>query len=178
MTTLFSFGHSTRSADEILEILRAQGIERIVDVRAHPGSRRHPHVGSEALARWLPEAGIEYVHMPALGGRRTPGPDSPNTGWTNAQFRGYADYMGTEEFQRGLVQLLDLCRRGPTACMCAEAQWWRCHRRMICDAALVAGHRAVHIVSPTRAVPHELTDFAIVDHGRLTYPAAQGSLPV
>jgi uncharacterized protein (DUF488 family) len=130
------------------------------------------------MAGWLGEAGIDYVHLPALGGRRAPQPNSPNTGWTNTQFQGYADHMRTEEFRGGLEELLDLCGRGRTACMCAEAQWWRCHRRMICDAALVAGHPVLHLMSATRAVPHELTDFAVVEHGRLTYPAAQGSLPV
>jgi uncharacterized protein (DUF488 family) len=172
---LFSFGHSTRTAEEVVEILRAHGIERIADVRAYPGSRRHPQFGSEVMARWLAEAGIDYVHLPALGGRRSPQPDSPNDGWANKQFQGYADHMRTAEFQRALQELLDLCARGPTACMCAEAQWWRCHRRMICDAALAAGHPALHIMSASDAVPHELTDFAVVEGARLTYPAAQAS---
>jgi uncharacterized protein (DUF488 family) len=172
---LFSFGHSTRSAEEIVAILRAHGIGRVADVRAYPGSRRHPHVGSKAMAGWLGEAGIDYVHLPALGGRRTPQPNSPNTGWTNTQFQGYADHMRTDEFRSGLEELLDLCWRGPTACMCAEAQWWRCHRRMICDAALVDGHPVFHIMSITKAAAHELTEFAVVKGGQLTYPAAQGS---
>jgi uncharacterized protein (DUF488 family) len=173
---LYSFGHSTRSALEIVEILRAHGIERVADVRAHPGSRRHPHVGAGEMRRWLGEAGIEYVHLPGLGGRRRPQPDSPNGGWTNAQFQGYADHMAGEEFAIALGELLELCALSRTTCMCSEAQWWRCHRRMICDAALVAGHPAIHIMSATRAVPHELTDFAHVEHGRLTYPPAQISM--
>lgn len=175
---LFSFGHSTRTADEIVEILTAHRIERVVDVRAYPGSRRHPHVGSLVMPGWLGEAGIEYVHSRALGGRRTPQPDSPNDGWTNKQFQGYADHMRSDEFRSALQELLELCDRARTTCMCSEAQWWRCHRRMICDAALVADRPALHIMSATRAVPHELTEFAVVDDGRITYPAPQGSLPV
>ena len=174
---LYSFGHSTHSAEEIVAILRAHGIERIVDVRAYPGSRRHPHVSSAVMPGWLAEAGIEYVHMRALGGRRRPQPDSPNDGWENAQFRGYADHMRTPEFAQALRELLELCAESPTACMCAEAQWWRCHRRMICDAALVAGHPVFHVMSATRLTPHELTEFAVVEDRKLTYPAAQRSLP-
>jgi uncharacterized protein (DUF488 family) len=175
---LFSFGHSTRSAEEIAEILRAHGIERIADVRAHPGSRRHPHVGSQVMAGWLADAGIDYVHLRDLGGRRVPREDSPNDGWENAQFQGYADWMASDEFQAALGELLELCERGPTACMCSEAQWWRCHRRMICDAAVVAGHPVMPIMSRTSAVPHVLTEFAVVGDGRLTYPAPQGRLGV
>ena len=170
---LYSFGHSTRTAREVVEILRAHGIERIVDVRAYPGSKRYPHFAKEAMENWLPDAGIEYVHIRALGGRRKPQPDSPNTGWTNDQFQGYADHMASEEFQTALRALLELCESAPTACMCAEAQWWRCHRRMICDAALVAGHEVLHVMSATSAPPHELTDFAVVEDGKLTYPPAQ-----
>jgi uncharacterized protein (DUF488 family) len=173
---LFSFGHSTRSAEEIVQILAAHEVERIADVRAYPGSRRHPHVGSQVMAGWLADAGIDYVHLRALGGRRSPQPDSPNDGWANQQFQGYADHMRSEEFQRGLHDLLELCESGRTACMCSEAQWWRCHRRMICDAALVAGHLAFHIMSATNAPAHELTSFAVVEDGQLTYPAPQSSL--
>jgi uncharacterized protein (DUF488 family) len=176
VTDVFSFGHSTRSADEIVAILGAHGIQRVADVRAHPGSRQHPHVASAEMRGWLAEAGIDYAHLPSLGGRRRPQPGSPNSGWTNAQFQGYADHIGSAEFQAGLRELLDLCSRAHTTCMCSEAQWWRCHRRMICDAALVAGHPAIHIMSATRAVPHELTPFAHVEDGRLTYPPAQTSL--
>jgi uncharacterized protein (DUF488 family) len=172
---LFSVGHSTHSAEDFAAILTAHGIERVVDVRAYPGSRRHPQFGAQVMAGWLAESGIDYLHMRALGGRRTPQPDSPNDGWENKQFRGYADHMRTEEFRRALAELLDLCASARTTCMCSEAQWWRCHRRMICDAALVAGHRAVHIMSATKAVPHELTEFAVVEDGELTYPAAQTS---
>ena len=178
MTTLYSFGHSTRSADEIVDILSAHGIELVADVRAYPASRRHPHVASQAMARWLAQAGIGYEHLPALGGRRRPQPGSPNGGWTNAQFQGYADHMATPEFRAGLRELLDLCEQRRMTCMCSEAQWWRCHRRMICDAALVAGPEALHIMSATQLTPHELTEFAIVETGRITYPPPQTSLPV
>jgi uncharacterized protein (DUF488 family) len=171
VTILFSFGHSTRSADEIVATLRAHAVERVADVRAYPGSRRFPHVASDTMRDWLGEAGIEYVHLPSLGGRRRPQPGSQNGGWTNAQFQGYADHMAGDEFRAGLAELLELCAGARTTCMCSEAQWWRCHRRMICDAALVAGHSALHIMSATQAVPHELTPFAHVsEDGRLTYP--------
>ena len=127
---------------------------------------------------WLSDAGIEYVHLPALGGRRRPPPDSSNTGWTNAQFQGYADHMAGAEFHAGMTDLLDLCASARTTCMCSEAQWWRCHRRMICDAALVAGRPALHIMSATRTVPHELTPFAHVSQdGRLTYPPTLEACP-
>lgn len=155
-------------------ILHAHGIERIADVRAYPGSRRHPHVSAQAMPGWLADAGIDYVHLGDLGGRRAPQPNSPNDGWTNRQFQGYADHMATAEFQSALSELLSLCGRARTACMCSEAQWWRCHRRMICDAALVAGHPAFHVMSATRAEPHELTEFAVVDGSLLTYPKAPG----
>jgi uncharacterized protein (DUF488 family) len=175
---LFSFGHSTRSADEIVALLRAHDIERVADVRRYPGSRRFPHVGSEAMRGWLGEAGIEYVHMPSLGGRRRPQPDSPNGGWTNAQFQGYADHMASAEFQAGFAELLELCASTRTTCMCSEAQWWRCHRRMICDAALVAGSSALHIMSAARADAHALTPFAHVSQdGRLTYPPTLDACP-
>jgi uncharacterized protein (DUF488 family) len=172
---LFSFGHSTRSADEIVALLRAHDIERVADVRRYPGSRRFPHVGSDLMRGWLGAAGIEYVHMPSLGGRRRPQPGSPNGGWTNAQFQGYADHMASPEFQAGFAELLELCASARTTCMCSEAQWWRCHRRMICDAALVAGSSALHIMGPARADPHELTPFAhVCEDGRLTYPPPHG----
>jgi uncharacterized protein (DUF488 family) len=177
-STLFSFGHSTRSAEEIIEVLRAHGIGRVVDVRAYPGSRRHPHVSKDVMPGWLGEAEIEYVHLRSLGGRRRPRPGSPNTGWTNRQFQGYADHMDSSEFRAGLRELLELCTRGRTTCMCSEAQWWRCHRRMVCDAALIAGHPAVHLMSATSATPHELTPFAVAEGGRIFYPPAQASFSV
>ena len=174
--TLFSFGHSTRTAEEIVRVLRAHGVERLVDVRAYPGSRRYPHVGQDTMRGWLGRAGIEYVHLASLGGRRRPQPGSPNAGWTNKQFQGYADHMSSDEFRQGLAELLELCARARTTCMCSEAQWWRCHRRMICDAALAVGHPAVHLMSATQAVPHVLTSFAVVEDGTITYPPAQMQL--
>lgn len=169
-STLFSVGHSTRTQGEILELLKAHDIDRVVDVRAYPGSRKHPHVRSDRMAGWLADGDIAYEHLPELGGRRRPQPDSPNGAWTNKQFQAYADYMSTDDFQRGLSRLLELCGETRTTCMCSEAQWWRCHRRMICDAALVAGHPAVHLMSPTRTIAHELTPFAVVRAGQLSYP--------
>jgi uncharacterized protein (DUF488 family) len=168
--TLFSFGHSTRTQEEILEILAAHEIERVVDVRAYPSSRKHPHVGRDVMAGWLAEAGISYEHIRALGGRRRPALDSPNRGWTNKQFGAYADHMATDQFKTGLTRLLGLCADARTTCMCSEAQWWRCHRRLLCDAALVAGHPAVHLMSRSSAVAHDLTPFAVVEGDELRYP--------
>jgi uncharacterized protein (DUF488 family) len=148
-----------------------------VDVRSAPGSRRHPQFARDALARSLPERGIEYVHEPALGGFRKPLPDSPNSGWEHEGFRGYADYMATDEFNRALAALERQGRERPTSVMCAEAQWWRCHRRLISDALTVRGWRVLHLGIRAEPVEHELTPFAAVAPDKtLTYPPAQGEL--
>ena len=149
-------GHSTLGRGELAALLRDHSIRTVADVRRHPGSRRHPHVAAEALASWLPEAGIAYVHLAALGGRRRPVPGSPNGGWENASFQGYADWMGDPSFAAALeeVEALD-----EPAIMCAEAQWWRCHRRLIADALLVRGHDVRHIIGSSDD-PHELTPSA------------------
>lgn len=174
---ILTIGHSTHEAETFLRLLRDQGAELLVDVRRHPGSRRVPWTRSEALAELMGGACIGYLHLESLGGRRRPAPGSPNAGWRVAQFQGYADHMASEEFLAGLGRLEDEATKRLVALMCAEAQWWRCHRRLICDAALVANCcPAIHIMSATRAVPHELTPFARVENGRLTYPPAQTSL--
>ena len=147
-----------------------------MDVRRFPGSRRHPQFNSEALERTLADAGIEYVHLEALGGRRNPIDASPNGGWQVGQFRGYADHMESDEFAAGLARLAELAATKRTAVMCAEAQWWRCHRRLLSDALLVRGHEVVHIGARGETQQHELTDFAVPDGERLTYPPAQGTL--
>lgn len=172
----YTVGHSTHSLERLIEILRANGVRQIADVRRVPRSRRLPHFNAEALASSLPLADIEYRHMPVLGGFRKPRPDSPNRGWENDSFRGYADYMQTEAFERALDELTAL--PSPTAIMCAEALWYRCHRRLISDALTARGSRVLHIRSDGRTAPHTLTPFAVVDGDRVTYPAAQGSLGV
>jgi uncharacterized protein (DUF488 family) len=169
--TVWTVGHSTRTLEELVAVLRAHGIAALADVRTVPRSRRHPHFNTEALARSLPGEGIEYTHVPRLGGFRKPAPDSPNTGWRNASFRGYADYTATEEFAAGLAELCALAERAPTAMMCAEATWWRCHRRLVSDRLVVAGHTVVHIESETRSAEHELTPFAVAQDGAVEYPA-------
>jgi uncharacterized protein (DUF488 family) len=176
LSTVYTVGHSTRSQQELLELLGRQAVTALADVRAFPGSRRHPQFGREELARWLPEAGIEYVHMRALGGRRRPSEDSPNQGWRDPSFRGYADYMATPEFAGALRELEQLARAKPTAVMCAEAVWWRCHRRLIADALTARGWTVCHLGSGS-AQRHELTPFAVMgEAGAITYPPEQMSL--
>jgi uncharacterized protein (DUF488 family) len=173
MATVFTFGHSTRTADEILELLRAHGIGWVIDVRRHPGSRRYPHVSREALMEWLHDAGIGYGHLPALGGRRSPVPDSRNGAWRNAGFRGYADYMSSDSFLAGLEALIASAQLRPTAAMCAEAVPWRCHRRLIADALVARGHEVRHILSIQRADRHALSEHAqVLDSDRVVYPGA------
>jgi uncharacterized protein (DUF488 family) len=153
---LFTLGHSTRSIEELLGLLAEHGIEVLVDVRRFPGSRRHPQFSREALAGSLAGAGVDYVHDPDLGGRREPRPDSPNTAWRVAAFRGYADYMGSEPFAAALLRLLQRAARSRTAVLCAEAVPWRCHRRLIADAATARGVEVLHILGHGRAERHEL----------------------
>jgi uncharacterized protein (DUF488 family) len=176
--TVYTIGHSTRSSEELLALLREAGVERLADVRAFPSSRRHPQFNRDALAGWLGAAGIEYRHMPALGGRRSPVPGSANGGWREVAFQGYADHMRSAEFQGALVALEAAAHESPTAIMCAEAVWWRCHRRLIADALVARGWRVEHLgIGEGRAV-HELTAFAVVGpDGLLTYPPAQATLP-
>jgi uncharacterized protein (DUF488 family) len=176
--TVYTVGHSTHSLDDLVELLVRHGVERLVDVRMIPASRRVPHFARERLAEELPSRGLDYVHMKALGGRRRPAPDSPNGGWRSAGFRGYADYMQTDGFARALGALERLAAERPTAVMCAEALWWRCHRRLVADALIARGHRVSHIASNGSLSDHELTPFAEVREGpTLLYPPRQPSLP-
>jgi uncharacterized protein (DUF488 family) len=167
---LWTIGHSTRTNEEFLALLTAQGIARVVDVRRFPGSRRYPHFHSVALAESLTEAGLIYRHEPNLGGRRVASPDSLNKGWKNASFRGYADYMQTGEFQEALGTLMAEAARSRTVIMCAEAVPWRCHRSLIADRLLASGWDVWHMLGPSQVQPHRLTAFAVVQGHRLLYP--------
>lgn len=169
---IFTIGHSTHSLQEFLAILRAHAVARIVDVRSTPRSRHVPQFNSDALESSLPEEGLGYTHLAALGGRRHSRKGSLNTGWRNASFRGYADYMATPQFAEGLEQLMRLAEDGTTAVMCAEAVPWRCHRSLIADALLVKGWKVYDIMSLAPATPHKPTPFLKVVNGQLTYPAA------
>ena len=168
---IHTIGHSTRPFDEFVAVLRAHDIEAVADVRTVPKSRHSPQFHIDALTRTLPEAGLAYVHLAALGGLRHARPDSANAGWRNASFRGYADYMQTPEFAAGLDELLALAAEKRTAIMCAEAVPWRCHRSLVGDALLVRGHEVVDIYDERTAKPERLTSFAVVDGLEVTYPA-------
>ena len=167
--TVYTIGHSTRSIDELLELLEATGIEVLVDVRRMPGSRRLPQFDAAALGRSLSERGIDYCWIPQLGGRRRPTSASRNTGWRHAAFRAYADHMDTEEFAEGLFELLMLARGRRTAVMCAEVLWWRCHRRLIADVLVVLGLTVVHILAPDTQEVHRLAPPARLVRGELSY---------
>jgi hypothetical protein len=172
--TLFTVGHSTREADELVTLLQRHGVDRLVDVRRYPGSRRHPHFNRESLAQRLTAAGIGYRHAPELGGRRDPAPASHNQGWRNASFRAYADYMATPPFLAALDRLLHDAQHHSVAIMCAEAVPWRCHRNLISDAIVARGgvvrHILGHDADPTT---HDLNPMAhLGPDGTLTYPGA------
>jgi uncharacterized protein (DUF488 family) len=168
---LFTVGHSTRSLEELVALLREHDVGLLADVRTAPGSRRLPHFSRAALAEDLPRLGVRYVHLPELGGLRRPRPDSPNAGWRNDSFRGFADHMATDGFRSGIDRLIELAASGNTAVMCAEAVPWRCHRSLIADALLVRGIEVSHVIGRGSARPHQLTQFAHVEDGRITYPA-------
>jgi uncharacterized protein (DUF488 family) len=168
---MLTVGHSTRSIEEFLELLRAHGATIVADVRTVPKSRHNPQFNRDALPASLAKAGFAYVAMPGLGGLRHPGKDSINTAWRNAGFRGYADYMQTPEFARHLAELMELERSGQTVVlMCAEALPWRCHRSLIADALTVRGVPVEHIMSATKRNRHALTPFARVEGERVWYP--------
>ena len=166
---IWTIGHSTRLLDELVGLLKENGIARLVDVRSFPGSRRYPHFGRESLAAALPAHGIAYTWMPGLGGRRKPRNDSKNTLWRNAAFRGYADYMEGEEFRKGLDELERLAREHPTAYMCSEAVWWRCHRGLISDALKARGWTVLHILSAGKVEEHPFTPPAHLTESGLSY---------
>jgi uncharacterized protein (DUF488 family) len=167
--TLWTVGHSTRSIEEFLDLLRAHGVTRIADVRRFPGSRRYPHFHPAALERSLAEAGIGFTPMLDLGGRRRPRADSPHSAWRNEAFRGYADYMDTPEFASAARRLAEAARSDRVAIMCAEGVWWRCHRSMIADCFKAHGWAVLHILGPAEAREHPYTSVARIVDGELAY---------
>lgn len=167
---IYTIGHSTHSAGAFVTLLEFHRMQQVADVRTIPRSARHPQFGRDRLENLLAEHGIVYRHFPALGGLRKPAPDSVNTGWRHAGFRGYADYMQSAAFRTGVVELLAFARAGATAVMCAESVWWQCHRRLLSDALLVRGVPVLHILSTAEPKPHELSEFARVDGEMVTYP--------
>ena len=166
---IWSIGHGTRAIDEFLTILGDAHIEAVADVRSFPGSRRHPQFGQAALARALVHAGIAYVHLGGLGGRRDPSTDSPHRALRVGAFRGYADHMATEEFGRDYERLRAAARATRVAFMCAETLWWRCHRRMLADRLVVDGWTVTHLLAVGKSEPHELWDAARVVDGAIVY---------
>jgi uncharacterized protein (DUF488 family) len=168
---VLTVGHSTRSADELIRLLRAHAVELVVDVRRFPASRRLPQFGRRALGATLVRARMAYAWLPALGGRRPPRPDSPHRGWRNASFRGYADHMESAEFAAGAADLVALARHRRSAVLCAEAVWWRCHRGLIADHLKLRGAQVLHVADEGRVEEHPWTPPARIVDGRLAYPA-------
>ena len=174
MVKIWTVGHSTRSGEEFVEILRAHGVEVLVDVRTFPASRRYPWFNKRELAESLHNNQIEYKHEPRLGGRRKPRPDSHNSAWRNEQFRGYADHMETDEFKCGVEELLELAAEKRVAIMCAEAVWWRCHRSLVSDYLKAEGHEVVHILDAKKTEEHPFTSAARLVDGKLSYRGLLG----
>ena len=172
MLTLWSIGHSTHALEEFVALLGSHGVEVVADIRTVPKSRRHPHFHADALTTSLPEHGLAYRHLPQLGGLRSPRGESLNDGWRNRSFRAYADHALTADFADGLAALRETARAGRTAMMCAEAVWWRCHRRLVADRLVGDGDVVLHIMPDGRITPHVLTPFARRNaDGTITYPA-------
>ena len=169
---IWTIGHSIRTIDKFISLLEEHGIKLLADVRSLPGSKRYPQFNKETLADSLAKARIRYEHFPELGGRRKARPDSRNTAWRNASFRGYADYMETEEFDKDVKRLLDIATEfGPAAIMCAEAVWWRCHRSLISDYRKARGIEVMHILDANKTELHPYTSAARVGNGNLSYAA-------
>jgi len=167
--TIWTVGHSTRSLEEFTELLTANQIACLADVRRFPGSRKHPQFGRDALRESLSEVDVEYLHFPELGGRRAPHADSVNTAWRSPSFRGYADYMESPEFQNGMQKVKSLAERKPTAIMCSEAVWWRCHRSLISDLLKAEGWDVIHILKRGNNESHPFTSAASIRDGKLSY---------
>ncbi len=173
---IFTIGHSTLPIDRFVDLLHTFGIEKLVDIRSVPRSRHNPQFNADALAGALAASGIDYAAMPSLGGLRHARKDSPNTGWRNESFRGYADYMQTPAFAEAVATLIAASREKRVAIMCAEAVPWRCHRSLVADALTIRGVPAIDILSDADSRLHTLTPFAHVEGTRLTYPPEQASL--
>ena len=167
--TIWTIGHSTHSFKEFLNMLQSAEIALLVDIRSFPGSRKFSQFNKDALAASLPEHELEYIHLKSLGGRRKVRPNSKNTAWRNASFRGYADYMETEEFSEGLEKLKNLASKKRTAYMCSEAVWWRCHRSMVSDVLKAQGWEVMHIMAVGKANEHPYTQPAKIVDGKLSY---------
>lgn len=167
--SIWTIGHSTRTITAFIEMLTAHKIEAVADMRRFPGSRRYPQFDQDALRASLADAYIAYEPFPELGGRRKSRPDSHNTAWRNASFRGYADYMETDAFRAGIARLLELAGRERTAMMCSEAVWWRCHRALIADFLKAEGIQVLHILSASKTEVHPFTSVARIQGGRLSY---------
>jgi len=179
MTRIWTIGHSTRTIEEFVRALQAHGIKWVADVRLLPGSKRYPQFNKERLAKSLTDHAIGYEHFPELGGRRRSLRDSRNTAWRNEAFRGYADYMDTAEFSRGIARLREMAeRQGTVAIMCAEAVWWRCHRSLIADYLKAQGTEVIHIMDANKTQPHPFTSAAKIVDGKLDYSAAEQELPI
>lgn len=174
MLLIFTIGHSTRTIEDFVALLQAHHVAQVLDIRSIPRSRMNPQFNRDTLPTSLEPAGIQYSHMPALGGLRHPRADSPNTAWRNASFRGYADYMQTPEFDEAIDRLVTFGAEQQTAVMCAEAVPWRCHRSLVADALTARGFPVEHIMNLTRSDPHKLTPFAQIDGKRVWYPGLVG----
>ncbi len=168
--TILTVGHSTRTLKEFIHLLQAHHVRTLVDVRTIPRSRRNPQFNQETLPNDLEKSGIKYVWLKGLGGLRRPQKESLNTGWRNASFRGFADYMQTPEFESSLQELIEVAKNGTIAIMCAEAVPWRCHRSLISDTLLVKGLQVEHIMNPKTLTEHAITKWARVEDQRITYP--------
>jgi uncharacterized protein (DUF488 family) len=169
LSTIWTIGHSNRPVEAFVELLAHYRLEVLADVRRFPGSKRQPAYAQPALRASLARQGIDYVWLPALGGRRRPRADSPNTAWRNESFRGYADHMASAEFASGMDELLALAAESRTAMMCAEAVWWRCHRALIADVLSMAGIEVLHMLDQRNCTAHPLTSAARIVRGRLSY---------
>ncbi|MEX2270562.1 MAG: DUF488 domain-containing protein [Vicinamibacterales bacterium] len=167
---IWTIGHSTRSRDDFLALLRVHEVEAIADVRRFPASRRHPHFNRDEMAQWLGEAGVAYRHFEDLGGRRKPDPESANTALRHPAFRGYADYMATAPFQGALTLLIKWAHAQRIAVMCAEAVWWQCHRSLIADALTARGVDVRHILDAAKTRTHKINELARIEAGQVCYP--------
>jgi uncharacterized protein (DUF488 family) len=167
--TIWTIGHSTRTLDEFIELIKSFQIQCVADIRSYPGSRRYPHFNKEALERSLPGYGIRYIHVKDLGGRRKTRPDSINTGWRLSAFRGYADYMQTDAFKNAITELEKEAEKDRLAFMCSEALWWRCHRSLVSDYLKLHGWTVQHIMSPGKIQEHPYTSPAVIMDGELRY---------